>query len=192
MAENLNLRQLKVPVTNLMRKVFTRERLTACLDIGVSERGLQERGDRGDLKLELWLESCPDGIRVKGRIMGNVTMECTRCLEEYRQDLDIGVDEFYRRPGLAVVSDEGRRPLSGAEIPEEDEYVIAEGVIDLNLLVNDAVMLSLPIRHLCEENCRGLCQICGMNLNLDDCGCVREDIDPRLEVLKTLLDRKED
>ena len=192
MAENLNSRQLKVPVTNLMRKVFTRERFTACLDIGVSERGLQERGDRGDLKLELWLESSPDGIWVKGGVKGNVTMECTRCLDEYRQELDIGVDEFYRRPGLAVVTDEGRRLPPGAEISEEDEYVIAEGVIDLNLLVNDAVMLSLPIRHLCAEDCRGLCQVCGINLNSGDCGCIRETIDPRLEVLRTLLDRNED
>lgn len=189
MTEALNSRRLKVPVTNLQKKVFSKERFTAHLDIGVGEHGLFERSDRGDLSMELWLESSPDGIRVKGSINGSVFMDCTRCLEEYRQGLDVAVDEFYRRPGLGAVTDEGRR-LSRAEIPEEDDYVIDEGMINLNLLVNDAVMLNLPIRHLCSEECRGLCQECGKNLTEGDCGCVRESIDPRLEVLRTLLEKE--
>lgn len=191
MAEKLNSRQLRVPVTNLLKKVFSRERFTANLDIAVSEHGLLERSDRGDLSLEVWLESSPDGIRVKGKIRGSVYMECTRCLEEYRQDLDIAVDEFYRRPGLATVDGEGRR-LAEADVQEEDEYVIADGAIDMNLMLNDAVMLSLPIKHLCSEECKGLCQVCGKNLNEGECGCTQESVDPRLEVLRTLLEPGED
>ena len=187
MSETLNARKLKVPVTNLQKRVFSKERFTAHLDIGVGESGLFERSDRGDLYLELWLESSPDGIRVKGAITGSVFMECSRCLEEYRQGLDVAVDEFYRRPGLGAVTDGGGR-LAGAEVPEEDEYLVDEGMIDLNLLVNDAVMLNLPMRRLCDDGCRGLCQECGRNLNEGDCGCVRESIDPRLEVLRTLLE----
>jgi len=191
MADKLNSRQLKIPVTNLLKKVFSRERFTANLDIAVAEHGLVEKSDRGGLKLEVWLESSPDGIRVKGVIQGSVSMECTRCLERYSQDLEIGVDEFFRRPGLSTVTGDGRR-LAGEDVQEEDEYVIDEGTIDLNLLVNDAVMLSLPIKHLCDEGCRGLCQACGKNLNEGECGCVSESIDPRLEVLRTLLEKGED
>jgi len=191
MTEKLVSRQLKTPVTNLLKKVFSRERLSAKLDIAVGEHGLTEKSDRGDLGLEIWLESSPDGIRVKGKITGSVSMQCTRCLEEYRQDLDIGVDEFYRRPGLGAVTGDGKR-LAYADVQEEDEYIIEEGVIDLSLLVNDAVMLSLPIKHLCSEECRGLCQSCGTNLNEGECGCEVGSIDPRLEVLRSLLDREED
>ena len=191
MADKLNSRQLKIPVTNLLKKVFSRERLTADLDVAVAEHGLVEKSDRGDLKLEVWLESSPDGVRVKGVIRGSVSMQCTRCLEEYRQELEIAVDEFFRRPGLSTVTGDGRR-LSGADVQEEDEYVIDEGTIDLNLLVNDAVMLSLPIKYLCDEGCRGLCQTCGKNLNEGECGCVTESIDPRLEVLRALLEEEED
>ncbi len=191
MAEKLNSRQLKIPVTNLVKKVFSKEKFAANLDIAVGEHGLIERSDRGDLSLMVWLESSPDGIRVHGNIRGSVCMECTRCLEEYRQELDIEVDEFYRRPGLATVTGEGGR-LAEADIQEEDEYVISEGAIDLNLLINDAVMLSLPIKRLCGEECRGLCQVCGKNLNEGECGCTRESIDPRLEVLRALLERGED
>jgi len=187
MVDKLHSRQLKVPVTNLLKRVFSKEKFTANLDIAIGEEGLSEKSDRGDLRVEVWLESSPDGIRVKGRLQGCVDMECTRCLEEFRRRLDIKVDEFYRRPGLGAVGTDGR-PLPGREVQEEDEYVIEEGSIDLNILVNDAVMLGLPIKRLCDEECRGLCQYCGKNLNLGDCGCEGEVIDPRLEVLRTLLE----
>jgi uncharacterized protein len=191
MNHTLNLRQLKVPVTNLQKKVFSKERFRAHLDIGVGEHGLVEKSDRGDLELDVWLESSPDGIRVKGKITGSVSMQCTRCLGVYRQGLDAGVDEFYRRRGLGAVTGDGRE-LPAWDVSEEDEYVIAEGAIDLNLLVNDVVILSLPIKRLCGEACRGLCQWCGADLNEGECGCEREAIDPRLEILRTLLDRDED
>jgi DUF177 domain-containing protein len=191
MKDGLNSRKLKVSVTNLLRKVFSRERFRAVLDIAVGEHGLQEKGRDGDLQLDVWLESSPDGIRVKGKITGTVGLECTRCLQEYRQDLEINVDEFYRRPGLSAIEPEGRTAQHEIEVLEEDEYIIDEGMIDLNLLVNDNVILSLPIKHLCDEHCKGLCQVCGGNLNEEECGCVVEDIDPRLAPLRDLLDRKE-
>ncbi len=189
MMEKLASRQLKVNVTNLLKKVFSQEKLSAHLDIAVGESGLVEKSDRGDFDLDVKLESSPDGIRVKGRLAGSVAMQCTRCLEGYRQELDIAVDEFYRRPGMGALSADGRQ-LPGPEVQEEDEYVIEEGVIDLNVLVNDAVLLALPMKRLCREDCKGLCQYCGSDLNRGDCGCVAEDIDPRMEVLKTLLERE--
>lgn len=191
MSETLNLRQLKIPVTNLMKKVFSREKISAHLDVGVGERGLDQRGDWGDLELELWLESSPDGIRAKGDIKGTVAMECTRCLEGYRQEIRIEVDEFYRRPGLQVEAGDGRRLAQWVEVPEEDDYVIEQGMIDLNVLLNDAILLNIPIKHLCREDCNGLCPICGTNLNRASCGCVQEDVHPGLEVLRTLLDRED-
>lgn len=161
------------------------------MDVGVGEHGLYERGKDGDLKLDVWLESSPDGIRVKGKVGGVVSMECTRCLQDYGQELDIDVDEFYRRPGLSIVNPEGRTASHEIEVPEEDEYIVDEGIIDLNLLLNDYVMLGLPIKRLCDELCKGLCEVCGANLNEAECGCVIEDIDPRLAPLRELLDRKE-
>jgi len=184
----LDSKALKVPVAGLMKKVFTRERFGADLDVGLGEQGLFERGHRGGLRLDLWLESSPDGIRVKGTLRGTMALECTRCLEEYRQEIDIRVDEFYRRPGIGAFTPEGRPLPREMEVPEEDEYLIEEETIDLNVLVNDAVILNLPIKHLCSPGCRGLCPHCGSNLNLGDCGCRVEDIDPRLEVLRKLLE----
>lgn len=149
---------------------------------------MYERGERGGLRLDLWLESSPDGIRVKGRVWGSVAMECTRCLKQYRQDLDIDVDEFYRRPGLGAAVGEGGRLPREAEVPEEDAYLIEENTVDLNVLINDAVLLSVPIKHLCSRDCRGICPHCGKELNQGPCGCRVEEMDPRLEVLRVLLE----
>lgn len=188
MSESLASRRLRVPVSSLMKKLFSRERFRADLDIAVGEQGLYERGGLGGLSLDLWLESSPDGIRVKGKVRGTVGMECTRCLKEYRQELDIDVDEFYRRPGLGAAAGEGGRLPREVEVPEEDAYLIEENTVDLNILVNDAVLLSMPIKHLCSLDCRGLCPRCGKELNQGPCDCRGDDIDPRLEVLRALLE----
>ncbi|MBC7229186.1 MAG: DUF177 domain-containing protein [Actinobacteria bacterium] len=182
-------RRLKVPVTNLQKKVFSREKVSVSLDARVGDEGVVYLGEQGDLRLEAWMESSPDGIRVKGRIEGSISVHCTRCLEEYRHRLDLAVDEFYRRPGLGAVGPEGRR-LRDAEVLEDDDYVIHEGAVDLNLLVNDNVMTGLPIKRLCDEACRGLCPRCGKNLNQGDCRCEAEETDPRLEVLRGLLEEE--
>ena len=71
----------------------------------------------------------------------------------------------------------------------EGAYVVGEnGFIDLAPLVHELAWLSVPMQPLCKPDCQGLCMECGHNLNLGDCGCEEENIDPRLSVLKQLLD----
>lgn len=59
--------------------------------------------------------------------------------------------------------------------------------LDLDELVTSDIILELPSKHLCREDCKGLCPKCGRNLNNGGCGCDNRQIDPRLEVLKSLL-----
>jgi uncharacterized protein len=189
MSEGLNLKKLVVPVADLQNRPFSRERLSARLELASGEGGLYERPGMGELKVDLVLESCPDGIHVKGTIKGHIPLQCTRCLEEYHQAVDIKVSEFYRRRDLPLVSEAGEELPEEMEVPEEDAYLIDEGRIDLNTMVNDLVLLSFPIKRLCSEECKGLCPVCGRNLNEGECGCERGKRDPRLEVLRDLLDR---
>ncbi len=69
-----------------------------------------------------------------------------------------------------------------------DDYIEAPDLLlDLDELVSSDILLELPTKFLCKGDCQGLCQKCGHNLNLGDCGCDRAEIDPRLEALKELL-----
>lgn len=70
-----------------------------------------------------------------------------------------------------------------------DEYIeTPEFQLDLAELVRTDILLELPSKFICREDCQGLCQKCGHNLNLGDCDCDKRVIDPRLEKLRQLLD----
>ena len=62
-----------------------------------------------------------------------------------------------------------------------------EEKIDLDQVAEEQMNLSFPMRMLCREDCKGVCPVCGADLNQIECGCKRNDIDPRLEDLKKLL-----
>lgn len=69
-----------------------------------------------------------------------------------------------------------------------DDYIEApDFTVDIDELISSDILLELPTKFLCRGDCQGLCQKCGHNLNLGDCGCDKMEIDPRLEALKELL-----
>lgn len=70
---------------------------------------------------------------------------------------------------------------------ENDDFVLTEGgCVDVSALVCEEFLLSFPLKELCDELCKGLCQKCGKNLNGGECGC-QSDTDPRMAKLKALL-----
>ena len=81
--------------------------------------------------------------------------------------------------------------LSDSPEKEEDDDVIQIGperTLDLDELLRSDILLELPYKYLCSEDCKGLCVSCGKNLNEGPCGCNLHQVDPRLEVLKKLID----
>ena len=71
---------------------------------------------------------------------------------------------------------------------DEDRFILVEqGQLDVDELVVSDILLSLPMKHLCLPDCKGLCPTCGRNLNEGPCGC-KKPIDPRLEALGKLLE----
>ncbi len=70
-----------------------------------------------------------------------------------------------------------------------DDYIeTPDFTIELDEVVISDILLSLPQKFLCSEDCKGLCSKCGKNLNLGDCGCDKREIDPRLAILKQLME----
>ncbi len=118
-----------------------------------------------------------------GSFRGAATATCARCLDTF--PLTISKDFS------VVLTPE--TPLSreielGAGDLAQSFYSGDE--IDLTRLVYEQVLLALPTRPLCDENCRGLCPRCGINRNTGQCSCTVETGDPRLAVLRTLkIDR---
>ena len=71
----------------------------------------------------------------------------------------------------------------------EDLIVFGGYSVALDEIVLNNILIHMPIRYLCREDCKGLCPMCGKDLNEGECGCKREEIDPRLEVLSRFYDK---
>ena len=121
------------------------------------------------------------GIRIAGTITGSVNGPCARCLEAFERELSISFRSDYIRSEFfdqSAESELGRDELDADVLPEEP--------IDLAEIVREQIVLAEPERQVCGPECRGLCGSCGANLNMGECGCRDEAIDPRWEALKKL------
>lgn len=105
------------------------------------------------------------------------TAECARCLSPVKITLTVPFERTVAVAGTLENDDVG------------EEYVLAsDGLLDIDVALAEQIALELPSRHLCGEDCLGLCPICGKNLGSGACGCEKDDIDPRLAPLKKLLE----
>ena len=104
---------------------------------------------------------------------------CARCLKPLK---DVCSIDFVRPVAARLESED-----------EEEEYLLVGegGVINVDEAITEELLLSLPFRSLCSEDCKGLCPKCGCNKNEKDCGCVMKEPDPRFAILKTVKFREE-
>ena len=122
-------------------------------------------------------------FRLVGRVQAVLELPCDRCLEPFTLPVDATFDLRYQPH--ADNAGEGERGI------EEDDLSTAfyeDQTIDLRQLMREQFYLLSPMKPLCREDCRGLCPVCGTNLNRGACDCKREWEDPRLAVLKQLKD----
>jgi len=122
-----------------------------------------------------------DQFRLVGRVRTTLELPCSRCVEPFKLPVDASFDLRYLPRGHNV--GEGEREV------EEDDLSTSfyeNETIDLGQLMCEQFYLSLPMKPLCREACRGLCPQCGTNLNRGTCDCSRDWEDPRLAALKAL------
>lgn len=99
-------------------------------------------------------------------------MPCDRCLEEFARDYRYAFEEV----------------LVLTESEEHDEYIVApDARLDMDELALSDILLNLPYKQLCKDDCKGLCETCGANLNHTCCNCSEREPDPRLAALGELL-----
>lgn len=108
---------------------------------------------------------------------GDIVFKCNRCLEEFARKIN---GHLY----TSIITNKEN---------ETDENLFLQGdMIDLSSFIEEAITLSLPMKVLCNDKCKGLCSICGENLNVKKCNCNKEKIDPRLEKLKNFFSNNEE
>ena len=136
------------------------------------------------IRFEAHVERIQQDIRISGRIAAQMQMTCSRCLLPHEEHLDEPFEVIYL-PGAA----DEKKSLEEIELEEDDLNVsyYHGDFISLTDLVREQLLLMLPIKPLCRENCKGLCPSCGKDLNESECQCSLDIGDPRFSVLKKLL-----
>jgi uncharacterized protein len=126
-------------------------------------------------------------VRLVGTVATTLELGCSRCTEGFTVPVHAAFDLLYLPAASAETEAEH-------EVQEDDlnTSYYREGVIDLADLVREQLYLSLPMKPLCQEGCRGLCPECGINLNHASCDCAPAWEDPRLAPLKALSRNKTD
>jgi DUF177 domain-containing protein len=120
-------------------------------------------------------------IRVRGHITAALELTCARCLDPVKMGLSPEFDQFYQ-------------PNAGSNLTGEialtkkdtDIAFFNGNFIDVVDILREQILLALPMKPVCREDCRGFCPYCGGNRNLKDCGCESTDLDPRLAPLRTI------
>lgn len=115
------------------------------------------------------------GILVKGTVEAEATLRCDRCL----QPADFGLHAEFTEEFL-----EEKGPGRHAEETEVDYNTYKGNTIDIRDVVEENILLNVPMKTLCSAECKGICSICGADLNFLECGCAREDVDPRMQKLR--------
>lgn len=132
------------------------------------------------IRVDLTIQKTGEEFFCQARVVGQVSMECARCLAEFPLEL-VGKTDF-------IVTDNASR-VEGKMDEDSEEYVLmtSDQCADLGDLVRQEMLLAMPMKPVCNEECKGLCPRCGVNLNNETCGCKVVRIDSRWQGLKDLL-----
>lgn len=157
-----------------LQKVIAGVGETLSID-GAIEPYVTEEGEVNEISVAGYVKNFSGRLELHMDIKGVYHTFCSRCTSETEFPLEIHLDDrFVREP------------------TDEDFIVLENNNFNVTSYVHEEIALHLPMRVLCNQDCKGLCGFCGANLNESPCKCVSEEIDSRFEKLKKLLDKKEE
>ena len=134
-----------------------------------------ERPVEAPVQVSGTVRNMADALVLRGTAETTLSLRCDRCLKPFRREMKVHVE--------CLLAEE-------LEDEENDEIVLLEnGEVDLDEVFTTAMVLAMDSKHLCSEDCKGLCPRCGADLNEGPCGC-KPEIDPRLAALAQLLEKE--
>lgn len=161
------IKKLYINLSDL-REVGARKQVELELEFHNFEFANREIEIDNPIELKLEIFNTTDSYVVKGEIEAELILSCSRCLQEYSSLINLDLSEDVLKNEM--------------EDPEE---------LYLDEIIMDNIILSLPMKPLCSEDCDGICPECGQDLNEGECDCEVEILDPRLAKLKEFYDEEQ-
>jgi uncharacterized protein len=122
-----------------------------------------------------------DNIRVAGRISAPLALSCSRCLAEYTSFIDTSFTLFFRRGTAGTPDSEDEIELGEMDLISSS---YSGDEIDLTHEIEEQIAMEIPLKPLCSEECKGLCHLCGIDLNTSSCSCGSEPASLAFSALK--------
>lgn len=160
---------MMINVSDLLKKKITVQELDVTLDLSKFDDGTEIIEVAKDITFNGAIKWLDEDLFLEGNIKGILVLTCSRCIEKFNYELNLNI----------------RERISTNTDDKDDELIfIDNSKLNLHGIIIDNIIMSLPVKRLCREDCKGLCQVCGANLNYVTCNCKGEDVDPRLAKLK--------
>ncbi|RAK06207.1 uncharacterized protein C8C77_12741 [Halanaerobium saccharolyticum] len=144
-----------------LKEIGSRKQVSLELEFHDLEFANREIEIKDPIKLELEIFNTSDSFVVEGKLKANLILRCSRCLQKYSSPVELDISEDVLK----------------SEMEDEEELYLDEIIVD-------NIILSLPMKPLCSDDCKGICPECGQDLNEGECDCEVEALDPRLAKLK--------
>lgn len=161
---------MKINVSSISRSIDSSMKVQGEVNVSQISYHSEYITIKSPIKVDATITNMGEYLLVKGFVNADLILNCSRCLENFDYGLTAPFEEE-----ISNKKDDG-------------DFIYFEGdVVDLTDIVVNNILLSLPMKFVCSENCKGLCPKCGENININKCNCEEESCDPRLAVLKDLL-----
>ncbi len=140
-------------------------------------------GHFGRVKAGIYIYALGEKYYAHGTVTSDVRLTCDICLDPFTQHIE---------ENFEVVVDREPEPEGFDEEDEEVIHIAPRALsIDFNDFLRDQLLLALPIQKRCRPDCKGLCPVCGANLNRESCSHEQTNADPRWNALKELKEKME-
>lgn len=167
---------MKVDLSSVIKVTGAEVKLSSTVGFGDAEFLGETYRFIEPLKVEGRVYNNGQSLTLEANVSGRMVTECARCLDEVEADVEFSVHE------LLSQREEGA--------DEDEDIILFDGYeIELDDIIADHFLMNISGRYLCSDNCKGLCPVCGQNLNHGECDCDNEYIDPRWQALADIINQ---
>ena len=170
---------MKIDISNVVNSInkVTTEELT--LEMSTFESKLGTFPILKKSPIALRIENHENAsVLISGSVDMTIAIPCDRCLEDVPTDIHFDIDKKLSIKDGTLVDDE----------MEETDYLIGFE-LDVERLVYAEILVNWPMKVLCKDDCKGICKVCGMNLNKGTCSCQKTELDPRMARVQDIFNK---
>lgn len=170
---------MKVDVSDILKITGASVKFDAELDMSDAEFLGETYRFEKPLRIVGEIYNNGQSLTLEADVSGEMLTECSRCLKEMTASVEFSIHEFLARAEDCTDTD--------------GDFILFDGhEVELDDIVSDMFLLNISGKYLCSDDCKGLCPVCGQNLNDGVCECDNEVIDPRWQALADILKQQDD